>query len=316
MQAFDYLKFIKQILSFSPRQGGKELLVAKFIEDNLEKYGVSYQSQIFNSSFPDCKKAEIIADGKPIVCMGTSFVSGKIADKSHLISSLTSSQTFRDENINFNPKSNYFSLSNYYFSPSVCVKKSSLGKILAASDVQAEIVVKKREHQSKNILVGNLIRPQSIVFTHFDSVEMGAVDNASGVSVLMKLVLENQSLLNSNLFVFAGNEELSYDEPVYWGHGYREFEKKYSNLLSQARKIIVVDSVGNDKPNISKDKDLQKLAFPVKKLKDLSKKIILIYGSLDKLMEVYHSNGDNISQINPEYLDESFDSLKNELLRD
>lgn len=313
MKIFNDIKFIKQILSFSPRQGVRELLVAEFIENFLSEKDIAFEEQIFETAFPDCKKAEIRADGKILACKGTCFVGGKIASKSHLISSLTSSQNFiNTENINFNPKSKFLSLSNYYFAPSVCIENSSLSKIISANKVTAEVKISKIEHQSKNILVGNIGDPKVIVFSHFDSVEMGAVDNASGIAIMMRAIMENPKLLEENLFVFAGNEELSYDEPVYWGHGYREFEKKYTKLLRGASRLIVIDSVGNGKAVVSKDSGLQKLAFPIKKLKEFSEKIALIYGDLDRLMEVYHSDGDNISQIKPEHLDSALLALKKE----
>ena len=94
-------------------------------------------------------------------------------------------------------------------------------------------------------MVGNLINPKNLVFTHYDSIYSGAVDNASGVAVTLKLILDKPKLLKTTLFVLSGNEELAYDFPVYWGRGYREFEKKYWPLMKHSQKILIIDGVGN-----------------------------------------------------------------------
>lgn len=76
-------------------------------------------------------------------------------------------------------------------------------------------MVKPKKHNSLNILVGNNINPKNIFFAHYDSVGIGATDNASGVGILMNIIINFPKSLRDNLFVFSGNEELSYDYPTY-----------------------------------------------------------------------------------------------------
>ncbi len=54
-----------------------------------------------------------------------------------------------------------------------------------------------------------------LVFSHYDSISSGVIDNASGTALSLYLVINYPKLLEKTLFVFAGNEELSYDEPIY-----------------------------------------------------------------------------------------------------
>ncbi len=123
----------------------------------------------------------------------------------------------------------------------------------------------------------------------------------------MKTIITNPKTLINTLYVFAGNEELSYDKPTYWGRGYRSFEKKFATLMQKAKKIIVVDCVGNGKTQTSQSPELQYLAFPIKGLKKFQGKIFIVFGSLKKLMTVYHSNADDIkrSGIREKELEES-----------
>lgn len=316
MRKLNYLKTIEEILEFSPRLGENEARTARYICQFLRDNQINYAIQKFKTAIPITKSVLLELDGNKIDCRASSFVSGEIRDKSHLISSLTSSQNFIDqENINFNPKSRDFSLSNYYFAPSICVNRSQVQKIIQARKVFGKIEVDKFTYQSSNILVGNDTNPQNIIFTHYDSIGMGATDNASGVAVIIKTIVENRELLTNNLFVFCGNEELSYDMPLYWGHGYRIFENKYLPLMHKAHKIIVIDSVGNGPVQIAHQEGLLKLAFPVKNMKQLKRKTSVIYGDIDGLMEVYHSDADDIKQVNEKYLEESLQMLKNVMQR-
>ena len=252
------------------------------------------------------KKAVLTVDGKSISCKGTSFISGKIESKANLISSLTSSQSFLySTNINFNPECKVISLANFYFAPSLAVSAQDLPKIIAAGKIRGEVKVEPLKHQSMNILVGNKVNPKSILFAHYDSIESGATDNASGVGTLMKMILSCPESLNNSLYVFSGNEELSYSEPIYWGYGFRVFERKFNKLFSKCKKVFVVDCVGNDKTKISHDKHLLNLAFPVKNPKNIQHKSCVVYGSMSRLMKVYHSDADTIGQLEEKYLNES-----------
>lgn len=127
----------------------------------------------------------------------------------------------------------------------------------------------------------------------------------------MDILITNHKLTKTSLFVFAGSEELSYDQPIYWGHGYREFEKKYFHILQKAKDIFVVDCVGNGKTLQTNRIKVIKLAFPINNSSTLKKKITIISGNIDDLMKVYHSNTDTIENLNEEYLDEAVSLLKN-----
>ena len=205
-------------------------------------------------------------------------------------------------NINFNPYCKGLSCVTHYFAPALTIRPEDIPKIVKAKKVAAEIKIKKTLHQSRNFLAGNLKNPKNIFFTHYDSINLGAIDNASGVSALMAACAEFPEILKTSLVVFAGNEEISYDKPTYWAHGYRVFEKKYFSLMKNAKKIICVDGVGADKAKVSKDPQFLHQAFPIANSKKFQKKITGIFGRLEKLLPVYHSDLDNIHGLRVEYL--------------
>jgi len=313
---FDYLEFIKKILEFSPRQLEGEIKTSNFIKYFLKKNNIKYFKQIFTTEIPLVKKKSLTVDGVSIDCEASCFISGDISDKSVILSSLIPSAVCQNTaNINFNPKCPSISCSNYYFAPAISVTHKGLLKILQGTKIKGEIKVDLVKHKIDNILVGNMNNPEYICFAHYDSIKMGAIDNASGVSLLMSVILNNPKTLKNTLFVFSANEELSYDKPIYWGHGFRVFEKKYYNLLAKAKKIIVVDSIGNSSPVILDDSKMIKLGFPINNAKKFIKKIIFIAGDFNHLMSVYHSDLDDGRGIKVKYLKETekllFEMIKN-----
>jgi len=306
MQNLNYLNFIKKLISFSPRQLEGEQEAANFIIQFLEKNNFQYHLDYFFTFIPKIKKAFLKADNQFINCQGCSFIGGEIKDKDYLLSSLIPSRFFIDKsNINFNPKCPDISLSNFYFAPAIAISHKNLGFLLKAKKVYGKVKVEKIKHRSVNILVGNILNPVFIIFAHYDSIKKGAIDNASGVSVLASLLMKKE-VINKNLFVFSGNEELSYDFPTYWGHGYRVFEKKYFKLLSKVKNILVVDCVGHSPLKIFKDENFIKLAFPIDNLKKFKNKILVLSGkNLDNLFRIYHSDLDDVKKIKEEYLKET-----------
>jgi hypothetical protein len=108
-----------------------------------------------------------------------------------------------------------------------------------------------------------------------------------------------------NLYVIAGNEELSYDKGVYWGHGYRVFEKKYKSILKGVKRIIVIDSVGQGITEVTQESGIVKLGFPLKEMNLYAKKTFMISGSLHDLMDIYHSELDLVSGIRNSYMTEA-----------
>ncbi len=187
----------------------------------------------------------------------------------------------------------------------LAVDRNALQKILNAKHVRGEVIVKPYEFESANILVGNRENSRVIVFAHYDSIETGAMDNASGVAVTMQALLPHPETLTETLYIFSGNEELSFDYPTYWGRGFREFEKKYMDIIQGCEKICVVDALGNGKTIVSQDKNITHLAFPIKNIKKRSDKIFLLYGDLEKLMRIYHSKGDTVEFLEEKYLKEA-----------
>ena len=229
------LSIVKKLLEFSPREGKNETKTGKFLTGLLAKNKVDYKLQKFTFYIPKDLSAQLIADGKNIPCEPITFKSGVIPNKNHLISNrIEVEKNF--PYISFTPTGVAISASGrsiHY--PALAVSRNDVVKILRAKLVRGKVQVKPVQHQSQNILVGNLTNPKKIIFTHYDSINLGATDNASGVATCLKLILDKPNLLKQNLFVLSGNEELSYEFPTYWGYGYRVFEKKYLALLKIAR---------------------------------------------------------------------------------
>lgn len=303
MKNSNVLEKIRLLSAFGERQLAGEHAARNLLCDWLHAAAVPYRVQSFMTAVPKILQASLVADGKTIPAAGTSFVSGTITDSSTLISSLTSSQKFLyEQNINFNPRCKVISRSNHYFAPSLAVAPAALSAICRASTIQGIVRVKKIKHCSANILVGNTKNPQTILFCHYDSIGPGAVDNASGTALLLQMIIETPKYLKENLFVFAGNEELSYDQPVYWGRGYRVFERRYYSLLQRAKNILIIDCLGQTAARQYRDPAIVRLGFPVMHQHRWTKKIAMIAGDLGALMRVYHSSADTANIIQPGHM--------------
>lgn len=310
---FKYIEFIKEIVKFSPRTLENEQKTAKFLVDFLRNNQIKFEVQEFETSSPDYLKAELTVDDKKIDCLGTGFVSGKIVDKNILDSRDGSNDHIVEPNINFTPDSEFISCPNHYFAPSLAVSKNDLSKIQKGKNFLGELIVGEKIYISSNILVGNTKNPKKIIFCHYDSVETGAMDNASGVAVMMKMVLTEKNILNDNLFVFAGNEELSYDFPIYWGRGYRIFEEENFEILDRAKKILVIDGVGFSKTFPITDLSIVKLAFPIENMKNFKDKIITYSGDLEEMMTFYHTREDTVDRLSSEYLEDAYKLVLKEI---
>lgn len=303
---FNNLQFIKNLLKFSPRQLENETKTANFLMSYLDQQTIPYQQHKFIVKIPHLKKAILKVDGKILKCDGCSMIGGKIVDKDKILSSLISSAICQnDPNINFNPKCSTISNSNYYFAPAISVNHNVLNKIVKARKVLGEVEVKQVKYKAINILVGNSINPKTICFAHYDSIKKGAIDNASGVSVMLNAILEKKEYLKNILYVFSANEELSYDKPIYWGHGFRVFEKRYFKQMNGTDKIVAIDCVGNGKTKILKDEKIIKLGFPIRNINKWKNKIVLVTGDFEHLMAVYHSDIDDGRGLLEKYLYEA-----------
>lgn len=300
---FKYKKFAEEIVRFSPRQFENETKTADFIMQYLSVANIPTERQYFSTSIPRVLKELLEVDGTSIPVRACCFVSGIIRSKDSLVSSLIGSRFLIEQaNINFNPRAIGISTSNHYFAPSLAINKNNLLQVMNAKEIRGEVEIERVEHVSSNILVGNTINPRVIYFAHYDSILTGAIDNASGVCVLMGMIMEQPELRQTCLFVFAGNEELSYDNPTYWGKGFRAFQEKYGELFVTAEKIMAVDCVGNGAPIITQDAHIVNISFPINNIETYQSKISSVYGDLDDLLKVYHSAEDTIDHLDEDWL--------------
>ena len=293
MNIQDTKNFITALYDLGERQFAGERKTRRIIEASLQREGVPYAVEEFVTHLPRVTRADLVLDGRRVPCMATSFQGGIIRNQNHLISSLTSSQNFlTTENINFNPLCAVISRSNHYFAPSLAVARDIVPRIMHAKTVRGAVNVRKTAHRSANILVGNRVNPRYLVFSHYDSLFGGAVDNASGTALTLYLATAYPQLRRYTLFVFGGNEELSYDQPIYWGHGYRVFEERHRALLARAEKILVLDCIGFSETYFVKDETAVRLGFPVRGLGRIIGRTRLVIGDMQKMMAFYHSDLD------------------------
>jgi hypothetical protein len=300
-----YLTLVRKILSFGERQFGSEQKTACFIKQSLETRKIDFSSQVFDTFSPKIQKALLRVDGENLNCEGTGFISGKVNPKKFLNSLESSQPHLYDSNINSNPDCTTISLSNFYFAPSLAICYRDRNKIDNNAHVEASLKVVPTKYQSENILVGNSKNPEYILTGHYDSIKTGAIDNASGTAVMLKLILDHPSLLDKTLFVFSGNEELSYDQPIYWGHGYRVFEEKYFTQLLAAKKIFIVDCVGNARTEQTSAPETIAKAFPIINIEKIKNKVFAISGSIASLMRCYHAENDTINGLKEVYLEDT-----------
>jgi len=294
-------QIIKDLAAIGERQLDGEKKARQVIESFLKTHHVPYSVEEYDTYIPKYLDWGLTVDGKKIAAEPSGFVSGKISSNAVVLSSLISSQkNIYDTNINFNPAADKISRSNHYFAPALAVNRRDVGKVVMGKAVSGFLKVKKTKHRSANILVGNITNPSFIVFSHYDSVATGAVDNASGTALSLEYLIENPDALKNGLFALCGNEELSYDEPLYWGHGYRVFEETYAVQLETATHIIVLDSFGHSKPEIITALDIVTLGFPIRSVDRHLPKIKMIAGSLGELMRFYHAVNDVPKNITPE----------------
>ncbi|MFH0943298.1 MAG: M28 family peptidase [Candidatus Beckwithbacteria bacterium] len=160
-----------------------------------------------------------------------------------------------------------------------------------------------------NILAGNLVKPWSILLTHFDAIGPGALDNASGVAVCLKILIERSDFAQDNLAVFSGSEETSKERPIYWGYGYRRFEQKYGRLLKNCRAIYVVDCVGNGRLHFFQGDYYFHEAVPLQNLAAVKDKLFVLTGSVKKLLAVCHTRKDTAEKLDKKYLEASYNQL-------
>lgn len=303
------LKTVEEFSAFAPRIGENERKTSEIIQKKLKDKNIGFFLQNYFVDYPVFQKYELFVDGDKIPCLPSGLKSGKIQEKTIIDSVHISGRDFQKANINFNPYCPAISKPTFYRSPSLAVSRKDLNKILNAEKIKGNLAVKWKRFKENNILTGNINNPYRIIFSHYDSWWGGCIDNGFSVAILLELAATVD--LRKNLIVFGGSEEISRDFPYYWCYGYKEFEKKYSVLMKKAKEILVIDAIGYGVPELTSDKSYVKEAFCVKN-QEFVKKTKLFAGDYFKLMEIYHSEEDNMSKIT--HFDVCFKSV-NDLLR-
>ena len=303
-------QLIKKLTSLGERQGNLTIAAAGIIESFLREKKVVFAVENVVAELPE-GTSKLMVDGKILPSLPTSFIGGTINGKTAIVSSLIPSKYLIGvPNINFNPKCREISRSNFYFAPSVAVEPARISEILAGNMIQCSVRVKKRRFNLPQFLVGNLKSPRVVVFSRYDSIGPGAIDNSSGTAVCLSLVASCPNLLEDALFIFDPNEELSYDRPTYWGHGYRVFERRNARILRDAKRVIVVDCVGNGVPTVIRDPKILELAFPIKNKERLEGDLVTVGADIGRLMDVYHSNLDLDGEISLDCLRKAEELVK------
>ncbi|MES2225916.1 MAG: M28 family peptidase [Patescibacteria group bacterium] len=302
------LDIAEELVALGERQGDTAILAADTLARRLKEKNIEYQVETIDTWLP-VASSSLTVDGKNVDSAPTSFIGGNISGKDALVSSLIPTRYLIDmPNINFNPRSRALSLPNFYFAPSLAVRSQDVDRILAGTKIEGVVEVEKRQYALPQLLVGNSTDPANIVFSHYDSIGPGAIDNASGTAVSLSLAMDADFRKNT-LFVFDPNEELSYDHPTYWGHGYRVFESRHADLLEKASRILVIDCVGNGVPQAISDPRILNLAFPILGLEKLLDKTLTIGGDIEKMLEVYQSDIDFTDLLTEKYLLETKDLI-------
>lgn len=293
----------------------------------LKQEGISFNIEEYETVIPIIHSARLELGSSlyesPDV-EGCSLVGGYIGSSAGIADSTCPSPYLYEDYtslITHNPYSPTASPATFFRIPALAVAKHVHEKILAMQQqgnvrFQGSVQVEKQSHTGRNILVGNVNNPKTLFITHYDSINKGALDNASGVAVVQHAIVNMQESIRDTLFAICGTEELSYDE-LYWGNGYRALEKSMPRLFKNADKIVVVDSVGNAAPNVmtaKTDKEICHAAIPLHNFRDVQEKIRVIIGDIygkNGLFSVYHSWDDDGRNLSEEYLQSTRDILIN-----
>lgn len=182
-----------------------------------------------------------------------------------------------------------------------------------AKEVKGIIEVEKEKYTTENILVGNISNPENIIIAHFDSiVGDGALDNAAAIAVMIETIKQKAVVLQNTLFIFAGNEEISYDDyKIKSGYGFRMFESKHSNVLENAKQIIVIDGIGVSSPSFVQNG--LDWVLQVKMLDKIRSKVFWLQNDQSEVLKYFHTKADIIENLSEKYLKEAQATLINKL---
>lgn len=304
-----YSKFLQELVSTSPRRGKGEQKACKIILNYLDKEKISYTKQSFTTQIQVVDDAYLFADEKEISCLGASYVSGEFDVNSPILNSFGAVSDFLA--IIFNPISKGVCLQSYKNFPAVAVNRDDIVQLIMADKISGKVNISKESFESTNILVGNLDRPEKIVFAHYDSiVGSGAIDNAGSVDVVFQTIIESPKLTDKNLFVFAGSEEesISSHDGCY---GFEMFDQKYKSIIDDAKEIIVLDGIGVSSPKLVNTHI--DWVFAISRVNQLSKKIFWLQNDQTLVMQYYHTELDTIDKIIPRYINEAKELLVEKL---
>lgn len=291
-------KIIQELLKFSPRLGQNELATAKFINAYLEKHHISFTLDTFKTAIPIYDHWSLSADNQEIECRPCSLKSGKITQGVKIINSLKAgSDFFNQPNINYNPKClDSIAQISFFNAPALAVNVNDIKRIESAKTIAGEIAVSWYKYSAKNFIIGNIENSQNLIFSHYDSISQGAVDNAGSVALILEMLRKKQFFGNTSV-ILAANEEISNDKPVYWGKGYRDFEKKHGKSMESASKIVVVDGIGHKPCKVLQGQEVQE-AFPIIDFERYKEKLYWIGPkSIDDIASFYHSDEDTIDKV-------------------
>jgi len=298
---FDLIHFLTDL---GERQGQKEKDAGDFLTTMLVRNHLPFVCEPFETVYPTFPSWILEVDHQSISSQPTCFVGGQSDARPRILSSLDSFDgDIGVPIINHNPDCPHvISRPHCYPSLALAVCTDDLPSIISGTLFHLAADVRKTIHQSRNILVGNLENPRRILFAHYDSLGPGAVDNASGVVILLHALLTTPEISQKDLCIFVGNEEISFDTPCHWGHGYRMFESGHRDQLCTAKQLVVIDCVGHERAEFLHDLDLLRMGLPLQDIEQYLGKTMALTASFAKLMAFYHSPMDTIDQIYPEYL--------------
>ncbi len=266
----------------------------------------------FKNCVPLAVDSSLMVDGKSVTTRPISFKSGKL-DKNITAVEFGMKSDFDKGYIAYNMYSKVPSLHTFFSEPSVAISNNDIKLISNSKSITGFVEIEPYDYVSRNILIGNITNPEGIIFSHIDTVESGFIDNLTGVAAMYDILKSKPNLIDTNLFVFSGNEELSYDGQIYWGKGYRDFENRHKALLDIARQIHVIDCIGQTPHVVHTDRSIIDLAFPLGSIEEYYDKTQLYAGDMDKLMSIYHSDIDNSNAFNKKYYDDALKYILQEL---
>lgn len=296
-----FSNIIKELTSISPRRGKNEPLVAELIKRYLKNENIPSVIQQFPASVPITTKAVLLADGKNIPCLGTSFVSGDITNNVSIQEPFE--KTGAKEMIIYNPISKGICAQSLKEVPALAVNIEYVDMLKKSNNISGRVEVEKEDFISQNILVGNTNNPEKIIFAHYDSVVgAGALDNAAAVDVLYKTILSDKSLLSDYLFVFAGIEEESISSHDGY-YGFEMFDNKYASLLNYTKEIIIIDGVGVSEPYWTNENI--DWVFGIPRLPEIESKVVLMENDQSIVRQYYHSPLDTLEILDTKYIEQA-----------